>query len=328
MALIKTIQEIKSVLRISSLDDDMSLPDIDQSQTKHIIPAIGKEIVTEITGIYEAGNGSELQQQLIKTIQKPLAAFAYLDDIGLIHATITDRGVARITTAEMPAAFRWEFNEVKAALEDKALTGMEQLLEFLEDNKDEFTTWANSAAYKQYHKFLIKTGTEFNEYYSLYQPLRTFQALRPVIALVEDMYLTQSLGDYLQTLKDKAAPTDDELFVMDMLKKSEAYLSIKHAIETLPVRISDTGFTVTAMRGTDKDAFETDRQPATDNLMSIKMDAADRDGQNYLFKAVKYLNMNASATVFPEWFTGDKYKNPATTATPTRGNESRNIFRF
>lgn len=328
MALIKTIQEVKSVLRISSLDDDMSLPDIDQSQTKHIIPAIGKEIVTEITGIYEAGNGSELQQQLIKTIQKPLAAFAYLDDIGLIHATITDRGVARITTAEMPAAFRWEFNEVKAALEDKALTGMEQLLQFLEDNKSEFTTWATSDAYKQYHQFLIKTGTEFNQYYSLYQPMRTFQALRPVMALVEDMYLYQSLGDYLQELKDKAAPTDDESFVIDMLKKSESYLSIKHAIETLPVRISDTGFTVTAMRGTDKDAFETDRQPATDNLMSIKMQAADRDGQNYLFKTVKYLNTNASETVFPEWFAGDKYQNPTTTSAPTRGNESRNIFRF
>lgn len=329
MTLIKNIAEVKAVLRISNLDDDMSLPDMDQAMYKHIIPVIGNDIVTEITGIYDSGGGTDIQKDLITHIQKPLAAFAYLDNIGIIHATITDRGVARISTAEMPAAFRWEFNEVKSTLEDKALTGMEELLEFLDDNKADFSTWANSVAYKQYYEHLIHNGRDFNKIYPLYQPLRTFHSLRPILNLVEDMYIAPAIGNaFLSEIITTDNPDANVQAILSLLKKAEAYLTIKHSIESMPVRISANGFTVAALRGTDKDETETNRQPAPDNLLRLQMDSSERDGMTYLKQAKNYLNQNASATVFPTYFSSSLYKDPAITPQVDRGNDARKIFRF
>lgn len=326
MALIKTIAEVKAVLRISSLDEDMSLPDVDQAQAKHIVTAIGKEIVDELTAVYDAGTGTAIQKQLIAKIQKPLAAFAYLDDIGIIHATINDRGVSRISTAEMPAAYRWEFEEVKATLEDKALTGMEQLLEFLEENSSDFPTWANSKSYKDYFKFLISSGWEFTTLYNLHQPLRIFQALRPILQLVEDMYITPVTGEnFLKELKIGTVTGSETDQLLTWLKKSEAYLCIKHAIEMLPVRISDRGFTIVDTQTVNPDG---NRQPAKDNLLRIQNEAADRDGQNYLKKAKALLNQKASATLWPTYFGSEKYQDPANKKKWERGNEGSKMFRF
>ena len=131
MPLITTIQQIKQVLKISNLNNNASLPDIEAAEEKYIIPKIGKVLYTELLTAYENDTLTPIQEKLLLKVQKPLAAFSYYDDLAVQHAVITDTGVRKISTDAMPTAYRWEFDGVKDTLAQKGHQGMESLLHFL-----------------------------------------------------------------------------------------------------------------------------------------------------------------------------------------------------
>lgn len=326
--LLKTIAEVKAVLRISNLDEDSSLPDIASAEETYIIPAIGQTLYDNLNDSYNADPSelTSIEQDLVKKIQKPLAAFAYLDDIGLIHARITDAGIRRTTTDNMPAAYRWEVDEVKNALYNRAYQGLESMLTFLEKYKDQFVDWTTSEAYKRRTKYLIKNGYDFSDQFTLYHPLRTYNSLFGILGDVEGLYVVQTIGEtFFNELKALSVPSADEKIVMDNLKKSIAHYCIMHAAEKLPVRISEYGFTVHQANG--NDSGDSSQGHAPDNNLSMLIKSCERDGNNYLLKAKQYLDQKASAVLFPTYFSSAYYSNPTTTASDD-GNARRKIFTF
>lgn len=329
MPLIQSIAEVKAVLRISNFSDDADLPDIEQAEEKHIIPLIGQALYDQALAAYGNAAAPALDKRLLEKIQKPLAAFAYLDDLGLIHAMITDSGVRTTSTGNMEAAHRWEFNEVKDTLEDKGLSGLESLLKFLEDNKADLPNWTASDEYAYYHSFLIKSGVEFSKIYPLFQPLRTFIALQPEMEKAETIYLEPEIGeDFLDELKATPDPDANTEKLLKLLKRALVYYAIKHAIEDLPVRISNNGFTVVSEQAGSNDNAEPGRKPAPDNWMTVKMEAAERDGDHFLKLAVKFLNKTATDELFATYYNSEYYTPPTTVKKFDKGNEGRKIFRL
>jgi hypothetical protein len=324
--LLKTIAEVKAVLRISNLDDDSSLPDIASAEETYIIPAIGQTLYDSLNDDYNAvpQTLTSIEQDLVKKIQKPLAAFAYLDDIGLIHARITDAGIRRTTTDNMPAAYRWEVDEVKNALYHRAYQGLESLLSFLEKYKDQFPDWTASDAYKRRTGYLVKTGYDFNDQFSLFHPLRTYNSFFGIIGDIERLYIIPTIGEtFFNELKALVAPNADQTTVIADLKKSIAHFTIRHAAEKLPARITQHGFTI--HHATGNDSGDSSSEHAPDNILSMLIKSCEKDGNNYLIKAKQYLDEKATGIVFPTYFNSPYYSNPATSAADD-GNSRRKIF--
>ncbi len=327
MALLKTITEVKAVLRISNLDSNSRLPDIESAEETYIIPWIGQALYNTLQTAYDASTLSTIQQALLKKIQKPLAAFAYLDDIGLIHARITDAGIRRTTTDNMPAAYRWEVDEVKNALASRAYQGLESMLEFLEKEQAQFTDWTTSEAYQRRKRFLIRNGYQFTEQFTLFQPLRTYNMLLAIMADVEELYVNQLIGKaYFTEIKGLAAPTTDEKQVIGDLKKGIAHLVIMHAAEKLPVRIGEAGFTV-LNSSSGNDSGSAGQQTASDNTLSTLINSCHREGNKYLLKAKAYLDEKASGSVFANYFSSSHYVAPLDPGEqPDDPNARRKIF--
>lgn len=322
MALIKTIAEVKAVLRISSLDDYSSIPDMDEAAEKHIIPKIGVSLYNVLDTKYNANTLSAIEAKLLAKIQKPLVAYAYHDNLSLQHAMITDAGVRRTTTDNMPAAYRWEYDGVKDALAEKAATGMESLLQFLDTNKDQFSNWTSSTQFTKRSRMLVKSGLEFSDYYKIHQPYRTYESLLPIMDDVERLYFFPTIGEaFYRELIAKPSPTDNEKEVIELLKKSITHFAIHHGFEKLTVRMTQDGPTV---YDRSPDRLEKDSQPAPD-LMSFTMKATNRDANTYLAKAKAILNERASATVFPTYFTSSYYQKPVERQDP---NSRRKIYTF
>ena len=321
MPLIKTIEEVQDVLNISSLNGVTSLPDFDTAEDLYIKPVL-KDVYTVLHTAYEANNMSALQQQLLKKVQKPLAAFAYIDDAGLMNIVFTDSGFRQVSTEDMPAAFKWQYNAALDSLKTRAYNAMEELFRFLEANKPALS-WDDSDR----KKTLITNGIDFSDHYSLFQPLRTFFLLRPVMLKVEDLYIKQAIGSaFLEELKGKQSPTADEEEVLRNLKLAIVHFTIKHAMETMPVRKSEGGMTVLNSTA-DKDAFEGNQASAPDALLHMEKQAAERDGQEYLKRAKRLLNSKASSTVFATYFDSELYTAPPT-AKLVSFNAGKKTFRF
>jgi hypothetical protein len=327
--LLKTIAEVKSVLRISNLDDASNLPDIASAEETYIIPAIGQTLYESLNSAYndEPPTLAPIEQDLLLKIQKPLAAHAYLDDLGLIHAQIGDAGVRRTTTDNMPAAYRWEVDEVKNALANRAFQGMESLLKYLEKYKAQFPDWTASEAFKRRTRYLIKSGYDFSDQFTLYHPLRTYNALLAIMGDVEELYIIPSIGKtFFDELKSAINPDANQVQVIADLKKAIAHLCIMHACEKLPVRISDAGFTINTAIGS-SDSGNANREHAPNANLSVLITSCQRDGKSYLMKAKAFLNEKATALIFTTYFNSEYYKAPQDPDTPIEdGNSRRKIF--
>ncbi|MDH7463968.1 hypothetical protein QEG73_21885 [Chitinophagaceae bacterium 26-R-25] len=327
MALIKTIDEIKAVLKISNLDDNTSIPDVESAEETYFIPLLGNELYEQIQAAYDGNSLNPDQTKLLSKIQKPLAAIAFYDELAIIHGKITEAGVRRTTTDSMPAAYRWEFESVKDYLSNRYYQGIESMLKFLESNKDKFPVWVDGSGYKRRTRYLLKDPIEYSDNYMLQHPYQTYNSLLGVMGDVESIYINPSIGKaFFDSLKALVTPSDDEKFVIEKLKKSIAHFCIKHAVEKLPVEISDAGFTV--KNGT-VDSKDAGKDPANGDQLNLLMQACDRDGNTYLTAAIDYLNATASESAFTIFFESDFYVAPSPPSQPKPDpNAGKKIFRF
>jgi hypothetical protein len=142
---------------------------------------------------------------------------------------------------------------------------------------------------------------------------------------VDALHITPMLGkEFYASLKALTDPSEEETELISRLKYAITNLAIGQACDKLPVQISEDGFTVLSGFG---DGLNNDKTNAAGAAMSALRSKAISDGLKYLASARKYLNANASAEIFSEYFGSDFYRDPAAQTNP-RGNDKRNIFKF
>jgi hypothetical protein len=334
MALIKTIEEAKEVLPklLSSLEDDSFLPNIDATEEKYITPLIGDALYSDLQTKYDAVTLSADETLLVKHIRLVSLSYGFLDELIASHVVIGSDGVRTMDTTNMPKAVGWEYRELKTYLQDRAFDGTEILLKFLWKKKASFPIWTGSNEYAKFQGMLIRTGTDFNEQYGLYQPMRTFVALRAVVADAQDFYLLSGLGeDLLNYFLQIEDPGKEEKAIIKQLKKALANFTIKHAGDKYAVRFSENGFTIVNELG-NKDSDDQTRTAVSGDLLEKKLKACDRDGKDFMAMAKKLLakwrTSGSSSEAFNTAFDAGPLKSYVDPKEKKSGNERRKIFRF
>lgn len=320
MPLITTIETAKLYVKLNYNNSSSALADMAAADTRFLLPVLGQTLYDAILEDIELD--TPLLADLTTLCYKAVAPLAYWMDLPTMQTKITDNGISTFDNASQMAAHRWEYEALRDSLADKGCFAMETLLQHLFDNAETYE-WTLPDDYK----LIFLTGKEFNKYFPLYQPYRTFESMRPVLRKVEDEYIKSVIGeDFFEELRDNDAPTTAEAAAIKLLKKTAANFTIKAAIEMLPVKLSSYGFTVLLSANEKPPQGEGD---APDNKLSLMHASAERSGQSYLLQLQSYLNTNASETVFATYYASVYYTSPATTAETVNPNSTRNgIFRL
>ncbi len=330
MALITTVEQVKATgLRITNIDRSAWLPDMDFAQQQYLQPHLGKDLLDALA----ADTLTPEYTALLALVRKPLAAFAYWNDLPHLHSRITDAGVRRTTSDNTPAAYRWEYEEARGYLEEQAYAWLEAVLTFLDENRDDYAEWDTDTTVQAYrNRLLMKSGKDLSEYYRLHQPYRSFYYLAPVVLDVERMYLEPMIGKaFLQTFRDKEVTTpftDEELQAFSLMKSAVAQLTIYEASKKLPCTVTASGFMVrNTPASTETGAGRDGMVPADQATLQRAADAAMVQGKKYLAALRKYLNTTASPTVMEDYYNSEYYS-ADNTAVLDRKNDSRKMFRF
>ena len=334
MALIKTVNELQAIFPklVSNLNQDTQLPVFAIAEIKYLVPIIGMGLYNDIQAKYDAVTLSPKETQLLKHIQILVAANTFRDELIINQVILTDQGWKAISTQEMGKLVGWEYKELKSFFLDKSADAEEVALTYLWANEADFPLWTASVEYTQFKSLLIRNGSEFRKQYrSVYQPMRTYYQLQPIVAEVQEMYLQDSIGQaLLQYLRDTAAPTDTEKNAIAMLKKALAYFTIKHACMQMPIRISDSGLTVNSQYGDKEDAGSAGREGASASMIEKLQNDSNKEGQNWLSKArytlYQHRNSLASSVGFNAAFDAGKLKGYIPPSDRTSGNEDRKFF--
>ncbi len=284
-------------------------PSIDRIEEAILIPILGTELYTELDNAYTAAtNESSLtgnEKTLLDKCRKVIGSYLgyYFAPIGELK--FSDSGMRRSETASEKTAYQYQVTNFREACLRNGEYATESLLEFLQTNSSNYSSWENSSAFTRYKLLFIKSGKEFNEYFTSHTPYRNYWAMRSKMTDVEELNMRAALGDDLFDAlkeKDQAQPasfTDKEEKLLFKLKKAIANFTVSFAIPLLAVRMDANGITVAtsgARTSRDEDA---QRQNATDNNMANIIRSTSSTGEEWLKDAIKYLNQNAAD--FPLW---------------------------
>lgn len=336
MALIRTATEAKTAMgrALSGLSSTANLPDFAAAEIKYLVPLIGFSQYDTINAKINADPVQELTEAetaLLPYLRRVSCVFGYLDNMGSDNAKITDNGIRTTESANLPRVFNWQYNELKNELQAKAYDAIEVMLRFLFENKADYLPWTSSDEYTALNSLLIKTGTDFDSHYKLYQPMRTFYSLKVLLDEVQEDFIKPVIGeDLLEYFIDEGELDDDEKKILKLLKKAVAYHVIKKACQHYSVRFDGNGFTV--LTGNSENTETAGRKDADIPIFELKIKSCEEDAQTYLVKAKKALaayratdNNNEFATAYDAGPLVDY--DPAAVARD-RKNDSRKGFRF
>lgn len=316
---------------LSNLSNAASMPDFNAAEIKYLVPVIGFTLYDAIDGALTDNNLTDQQTALLPYLRRLSALYAYLDDLGTDNAKITDSGIRSTESANMPRVFGWQFKELRNTLQSKAFDATEALLRYLVEHIIDHPQWASSDEYASFNSLLIKTGTDFDSHYKLWQPMRTYYSLKILIDEVQEDFIKPGIGiELLQFFVANEGLLDDEKDILKQLKKAVAYKTIKKAAEHYNVRFDSNGFTVLAI-GDSENGETAGRTTADIPLFEQKINACERDAGTYLVKAKRAMNDYRAAGgsgPFNLAFDAGPMVDYVDPADRTRGNENRKGFRF
>lgn len=336
MALIRTAIEARAALPrvLSNLGNNANLPDFAAAELKYLVPIIGYD---QYSAIDEKINHeppvalTDAETALLPYLRRVVAFFAYLDDMGTDNAKITDNGIRTTESANMPRVFGWQYKELKNTLQAKAYDAVEVLLRFLFENKTDYTAWTDSEEYSSLNLLLIKTGTDFDAHYRLYQPMRTFYSMKVLIDEVQEDLVKPAIGEELLTwLLGLTPASDEEKAIVKLVKKAVAYMTIRKACQHYSVRFDASGFTITT--GDTENPETAGRQQSDIAMFEMKMNACEKDGLTYFAKAKKAMATYRAADTNEDfndaYDAGPMVDYSLTAVVRDRKNDVRKGFRF
>lgn len=308
--LFKNITEIKEHTECGAVTFASLSKSIRLAEAAYIKPVLGAALYDALNTAYQAAPGTPLADRfvsLLYNVQETLAPFAMYIYIPKAEVMVTDSGAMRTETATNKSAFQYQITNQRNTLLTEAMAMQEQLLQFLETNKSDYSEWTDSDEFKKYRSLFIKTAEQFNTIYSTASPYRNYYFMRSIMFDCEQQIIRKAIGDPLFTdLKTKdAAPdqnfSDEEKILIQKLNSAITHFTIAKAIPRLSMRLDDQGITVMSA-GTSSNDDNSKRNNAPDNQLSLLMRTENDDGDAWLSDALEYISTNASESVFIPWY--------------------------
>lgn len=300
---------------------------ISNSEEKYIKPLIGEELYDELIEWYNTVPliASETKSKLLYQVQRSLTYYTLLEAAPTMMLDFGDGGMMEGAPDGQSAARQWT---VKAAIEyfnSNADNFAESVLQFLEKNADDYSTWNDSEFRKQARSQFISSGKMWKDSGAdISQPHRFFLNRQVSIKRVEEIQIQEILGSELyMDLKTKLKagnPSEDELVLIEKIKPVVAYYALADSIPQASFELTSSGLRIVNTN----DGIRTS-QIADSDLITARTQLNVSLGKRYEALLVNYLNDNAeSFTLWP--VPVDRASAGARKSLPD--NEAKKSFRF
>lgn len=231
MALIKTTEEIQQYVSVDiNLQQKSVLPYMFHGENQ-IVRLLGKALYNTLHEYYnddEATPDAALDA-LLPHVQRPLANFAIHYGLSALNVSINPTGIGVINTQNIAPASKDRTDALKKDLMDAAQDAMESLLEFLEENIDDYDDWTTSEAFAFQYDVLITSARKFDEIYRIERSRLKFLEWKPRMKDVEFLEIAPVVSqDFIDELKEQIMDcdlTEENEKILTYLQKALAYIT-------------------------------------------------------------------------------------------------------
>ncbi|MDT8394253.1 MAG: DUF6712 family protein [Bacteroidales bacterium] len=299
--------EIRQYISVnSSISFDSLLPHIESAESKYIKKILGREQYLELCAYYSdplawppieriPKTHEDWLAKLLKLVQKSLINLALLDGFAILSVNIGDSGAFRKETDSQKPLFQYQEENLKNTFRTEGFNTLDAILEFLEENINNFPIFKESDTYTVFKSKFIPTATVFNEYYNIGGSRLVFLHLQKYIDLVNDFSIIPVIGrsffdELIVAMTSGVDLTDKQKSVIRFIQKIQAFLSVSKGIATLGMNITHNG-TYFISDGTNSSNFRK-KDPASIENLRLDIKNTQQTGQAYIDYLKDYLHDN------------------------------------
>jgi hypothetical protein len=277
---------------------------VKHAQNRYLRPILGTDFINELIAI---NTPNAVQSELIEALRRSLASLSFYLFVPISDVMITDGGVRRGNSTDMPTAFRYQVDDARKAYLDRGFEYLEDAIALLESNLYDFGTWTASDEYLTYKQLFIRTGSEFAKLHSgIRYPRRMFMLLRSSIYNVQELSLPDILGDEVYTeiasaLDSTAQVPETIVKLVDYVKHGMAHLSLAKGLPNLIALLDDHSLSILT-NSSDSGHAQSKNKAADPHHISLLMESEEKTAQAWFDKAVAESKKIASTTLFPQLY--------------------------
>lgn len=299
MSLVKDTADILQYLPVAeSMSKEVFMPFIADAERQYLIPAIGKDLFNELDLHYNDENFTltEEEEDLLAKCQAVIAPYAFMLWIPSGQLLISDAGIRIANTETHKTAFQWQIDKLSSSLLKKAGSALDDLYNFLEENKADWDLWTESSVYTEFKDCFISTTEQFSKLYNLIgNSRRNFVAIKSCMLKVQEFTISAALGEdfyneLLEEHKDGLSGANADL--LPYIQKALAPLTMAKAYAELNVAIDERGVLMFDNLGSSL-VSNPSGQPKPEYLSKLEKQAQE-DGLAYLQKMKDFLKANIS----------------------------------
>lgn len=242
--------------------------------TRQLAGIVGRDVVNELDGLYRKSEPSGDELLAVKFAQQAVAMFTWLKILAPLDAQHGNAGRGK-TLGEnqhgMTALQEWEDKESIRAM---AYEATDALIEVLDTT--EWSWWTESAKCKQRAGLLLPSKEAFDTYYMIGSH-RLFLTLLPMIAEVQagDIAPIVTAAHMEQLLAADGAGMDaaTRSRLLELARRPLALLTMKKAVERLPVEVLPEGIVQVQQQATVKQKLRAEKSAREAVAASLGADA-------------------------------------------------------
>ena len=248
MSIIDTTLKLQSYLPVTgTFKIENVLPFVNDAQEKYMRKYLGAKLLGELDAFVESGTVpvwtgiavnlvTSYLNKLLPYAQNAVTAFAFNLATPMLDVKITDSGFAVISNnSTLVPASAERVRKFRESIEETGYSRVETMLQYLEENKASYPTWAESDACTLSSRNLVNSTEVFDAILDINQSRLTFQKLRPELDNVEVLQIEPVISaEYAEILREEIRTdevTADNLKVLVPLRKAVVYLTAGIAID-------------------------------------------------------------------------------------------------
>lgn len=253
--------------------------------------------------------------KLLKHTRRYVSHIALQTGAPKLNVNFSKSGITSPKSQTSVPAREWMLQQLKLQLLNSACDHLDNLLRFLEENRAEFLTWdADNSVNTIQRRFFVQSLDEFEKYYALGGSHSTFKALWPIIDHLQERELRGILTDVfyenlITELKTDSVSGENNTLLTKFVKRWLVYKTVYRACELLPVRLTHNGLKTNQFIA----SYEANSQESKATLKEKEQLQVQmlKDCDELKEDLITYLNQNASAILYSDWFASDKYDDPS-----------------
>ena len=255
---------------------------------RQITAIVGNDVFQAASNYYNNGiingiqNNDNLLDTFLEKVQTCNVFFAWIKIIPTLDAQHGNAGRQKRNAENERGLTAVEQYKDEANIQAMAYESIDDLLAFLDENKDLLPFWTNSEMYKSIQQLIIPDLRTFNAYYRI-ASFRLFYSIWPWIKEVQEddiipIITTKRYADFKAALAKPSADRDDyDLKLLDLqnaIYRPTVLLSMIKTFKRLPVQAIPEGLVQVQIIGTVKERTEA-TETAIQNLISSLLKDAD-----------------------------------------------------